>query len=115
MAKSLDLLREELATLENAAKSVPMPESQLWSKDMVLILSLALLVFGLMVIAVMVWLVFKGKEADQILRVCALPLIIVAAIFLIVVGFTNEQIGPVMGLLGSISGYILGANRSSNK
>jgi len=113
MAKSLDELYGELGALENAAKSVPMPQIQPWSKDMVLYLSLAILVFGLLVIVVMVYLVFKGKDADQVLRVCALPLIIVAAIFLVVVGYTSEQIAPVMGLLGAIAGYILGSKRSS--
>ena len=42
-----------------------------------------------------------------------LSLIIVAAIFLVVVGYTSEQIAPVMGLLGAIAGYILGSKRSS--
>lgn len=64
--------------------------------------------FGLVVFGVMAFLIHKGHDANNVLRVCALPLIIVSAIFLIVVGYSQQQIAPVMGLLGTVAGYLLG-------
>lgn len=86
--------------------------TQPWSKDLVMFLSLSILCFGLLVLLLMAYLVRQGMDADQILRVCALPLIIVAAIFLVVTGYASEQIAPVMGLLGAIAGYLLGSKRT---
>jgi hypothetical protein len=117
MQKSLDQLLAELAELEKTVKVAPGIDTyatQPWSKDIVLYLSFSILIFGLLVLAVMAWLVIKGREGDQILRVCALPLIIVAAIFLVVTGYTSEQIAPVMGLLGAIAGYLLGSKRTGD-
>jgi ABC-type xylose transport system permease subunit len=52
---------------------------------------------------------------NRLLRAFALVLIIVAAVFLIVAGYTEQQIAPVMGLLGTIAGYLLGSRHSSGE
>jgi hypothetical protein len=117
VAKNVDQLLNELADLQKKVQVDHIPINQLtqpWSKELVIFLSCLILVFGLLVLFIMAFLVIKGKEADQILRICALPLIIVTAIFLVVTGYTNEQISPVMGLLGAIAGYLLGAKKTSD-
>ncbi len=117
MAKSLDQLLNELADLQNKVQTNPIPTDHLnqpWSPKLVIFLSSAVLIFGLLVLFTMAYLVVKGQKADQILRICALPLIIIAAIFLVVTGFTNEQISPVMGLLGAIAGYLLGSKNTED-
>jgi len=35
-------------------------------------------------------------------------LIITGALFLVVAGYTDKQMAPVMGLLGTLAGYLLG-------
>lgn len=116
MEKGIDQLLTELDQMQRALNTSPAPTpalTQPWSKEIVLFLSCSILIFGLVVLFLMASLVRKGSDADQVLRVCSLPLIIVAAIFLVVTGYTSEQIAPVMGLLGAIAGYLLGAKRSS--
>lgn len=53
------------------------------------------------------WLYYRGAEPNSILRLVGLPLVILSAIFLVVVGYSQEQIAPVVGLLGAIAGYLL--------
>ena len=89
--------------------------SQEWTPELVQFLSSSILLFGIAIVVVMAILALKGQKADNIMRMCALPLIIVAAVFLVVTGYTNEQIAPVTGLLGAIAGYILGAQRAHPK
>jgi hypothetical protein len=40
-------------------------------------------------------------------------LIISSSIFLIVAGYTSQQIAPAMGLLGTLAGYLLGKESSA--
>jgi hypothetical protein len=115
MEQNLNQLSEKITSLKDKASGIRLPGegclTQPWTPEMVMLISLSILIFGLLVLSIMAWLVIKGKDADQILRVCALPLIIVAAIVLVVIGYTSEQISPVMGLLGAIAGYLLGSKR----
>jgi len=84
-----------------------------WSPQLALQLSSMILLFGIIVFALMTYLVNKKHNPNDILRIFALPLIVVSSIFLIVVGYSQEQIAPVIGLLGTIAGYLLGSK--SNK
>lgn len=80
-----------------------------WDASYTLWLSSIILVFGLIIFAIMAWLVARRHEHMAVLKVCALPLIIVSAIFLVIVGYSADQIAPVLGLLGSVAGYLLGS------
>jgi hypothetical protein len=50
----------------------------------------------------------KGRDMDAVLRVLGTLTIIIAAIFLVVAGYSDRQVAPAMGLLGTIAGYLLG-------
>ena len=80
-----------------------------WDKQLVLTLSTSILVFGILVILIMAYLVLKERNTTFVLRAFGVPLIIVAAIFLVVTGYSQDQIAPVIGLLGTIAGYLLGS------
>jgi len=70
------------------------------------------LVFGAMVFALQTWLVVKmplNWTPNAILRFNGLTLIITGAILLVTAGYSNEQMTPVIGLLGAIAGYLLGS------
>lgn len=58
--------------------------------------------------------VTKSGLNDQYFRAYALTLIVFAGLFLIVVGWNQDQLAGMMGLLGTLAGYILGDRRSSN-
>ena len=71
-------------------------------------MSAALLVFGVVVLLLATYLIKVGKSSEAVLRIFGTILIIVIAVFLVVAGYSDTQIAPVMGLLGTIAGYLLG-------
>src|SRR6266850_2732173 len=121
---ALEELRKEAAQKEQVVKkteeattgttqSVGQP---LWTPRIGLSLSYSILIFGLIVLVMMSVLVAKySVNINRLLRAFALVLIIVAAVFLIVAGYTEQQIAPVMGLLGTIAGYLLGSRHASDE
>jgi hypothetical protein len=74
------------------------------------ILSIAVLVFGLILCVVEIFVLFKKKEIcwDQSsIRVLGLTMVIVFGVFLITAGYSEYQIASMMGLLGTVAGYLL--------
>ena len=81
-------------------------------------LSLIVLGFGLLIIALETFIVFKfkGKIAtSSVIQFIIVTLIITSALFLITAGYGNDQIAPAMGLLGTIAGYLLGRSHKEDK
>ncbi|MFA0812350.1 hypothetical protein [Microbulbifer epialgicus] len=70
--------------------------------------SISILAFGVIFVLIMACLINKGKNPGDVLRACGTILIVISAIYLIVAGYSEDQIAPVIGLLGTIAGYILG-------
>ena len=75
-------------------------------------LSCILLSFGFLVVSVVAYLIKQGKDSEVLLRSFGTILIIISAVFLIVAGYSEKQIAPVIGLLGTIAGYLLGKSSS---
>ena len=71
--------------------------------------------FALILIAFMTYVIRKGANLDDTLKVFGTILIVVAAVFLIVAGYSEKQIAPVIGLLGTVAGYILGKQHSGKE
>jgi hypothetical protein len=101
-----------VSALEKAAAKAE-TESK-WSPSLVKFLTVSILAFGAAVLAMMSYLVMHDRNAGVVLRLFTVPLVIVSAVFLVVTGFSNEQITPVVGLLGTIVGYILGAHSAQS-
>ena len=72
-------------------------------------LSLGVLVFGLiLVIFTGIFAFKKGAGWDyEATRVFTISLIVTAGLFLITAGYSDQQIAPMFGLLGTIVGYLL--------
>jgi peptidoglycan/LPS O-acetylase OafA/YrhL len=73
-------------------------------------LSIGVLVFGILLIGLQVLVMLKmakGWETHST-RMVGLTLVIVAGLFLITAGYSQDQIAPMVGLLGTIAGYLLG-------
>ncbi len=49
----------------------------------------------------------KGWGSSSI-QMVGLTLVITAGLFLVVTGYSQAQIAPMIGLLGTIAGYLLG-------
>jgi hypothetical protein len=103
---------EKVATEQQVAQSSH-SEAGWWSVDDAMTISAAVLIFGLVIIVLATALLYKGKKADDVLRLFGTIIIVVSAVFLVVAGYTDTQIAPVIGLLGTIAGYLLG--RSENE
>lgn len=77
-------------------------------------LSCGVLIFGLIVMGIELYLMKVNTfDQNQTIKFVLVTLIITSALFLIAAGFSNNQIAPAMGLLGTIAGYLLG--RSDTK
>jgi hypothetical protein len=50
--------------------------------------------------------------ADESLRALTVTLIVVISLAMISSGYGKEQISPVLGLFGTIIGYLLGASKT---
>lgn len=75
-------------------------------------LSIVVLSFGfLLMLAVLIFL-YKSKKGfgNLTFKILGIILIATASLFLIVAGYSNDQITPVIGLLGTVAGYIFGSN-----
>lgn len=71
-------------------------------------LSLAVLGFGLMFAAVACYLREKLGTAETLFKLLALILLSTLAVVLITAGFSDKQMAPIVGLLGTALGYALG-------
>ena len=80
-----------------------------WTNQNAMTMSTVVLLFGIVVIAICAALMRGSRpSAEAVLRVFGTVLIIVGALFLVVAGYTDKQMAPVMGLLGTLAGYLLG-------
>lgn len=86
-----------------------------WSTTNAMTLSSAVLVFGFFVILIAAYLIKSGKSAESVLRIFGTILIVVSSLFLVVAGYSDKQIAPVLGLLGTIVGYLLGKEECKKK
>ena len=72
-------------------------------------LSLFILLFGILLIICEMILVRHSKIcAEDTIKFIVITIIIVSTLFLITAGYSNNQIAPAVGLLGTITGYLLG-------
>lgn len=78
--------------------------------NMEIYLSLGVLAFGLVLIIFTGFVASKKKLGwdQEATRVFAVSVIVTAGLFLITAGYSDQQIAPMFGLLGTIVGYLLG-------
>lgn len=83
--------------------------SQPWSAELIRFLAMSLLAFTLCALLLGTLLLWRSKaSASQVLRIFGILSIIGVSAFLLVVGYSNEQLTPIVGLFGAIAGYLLG-------
>lgn len=72
-------------------------------------MSIFILIFAILVLFMEFLLIFYNKLGnEQGIKIFAVTIIITSGLFLITAGYSNDQIAPVIGLLGTIAGYLLG-------
>lgn len=76
-------------------------------------LSYGILLFFFLALFLESILVFFEKiNGEQGLRLLAITLIIGSSLFLVTAGYNNDQIAPIIGLLGTVAGYLLGNTKA---
>lgn len=77
-------------------------------------MSLYVLAFGLILSLFAGIIAFKTKGWNrEITNIFTVIIIVTAGLFLMTAGYSNQQIAPMYGLLGTIVGYLLGKTRPS--
>lgn len=71
---------------------------------------IAILVFGAFVIFLEIYVMLSQKRYWDVwsFKILGLTIVVVCGMFLVVAGYTQEQIAPMMALLGTVAGYMLG-------
>jgi hypothetical protein len=110
--QSADYISSLIATQE-AATPPPAVKPHWWTADNALTISSIVLIFGLCVMFMSARALMRGIPAAAVLRLFGMLTIIVMAVFLIVAGYNTEQVAPVVGLLGTLAGYLVGRSASS--
>jgi hypothetical protein len=114
MNDKLERLRQESEQAVNAISQASSVSSvvaggQPWNPWLISFLTLLILVFSGFVLHYMRSMLKDGNSPGEILRLATMPMVITAAIFLVLLGYSNEQMTPVIGLLGTMIGYVLGS------
>lgn len=75
-------------------------------------LGICLLIFGVIVIFVEFLIIRRldNLRSEGAIKFISVTLIIIGGLFLITSGFSGEEIAPIVGLLGTVAGYLLGKN-----
>lgn len=101
--------------LETTAKSAQdLHSSQPWSPELVKFLVLAVLVFTVIALLLSTVLLWKrSADPSAVLRIFGVLAIIGVSAILLVAGYSNQQLTPIIGLFGAIAGYLLGRDANS--
>ncbi len=107
---------EAATNASEGAGNIATPVSLL--SDQEFFLTLLLLLFGLVIIAIE-FVILRKRQNDKVEDVSKLfvvTLIIIGTLVLIGAGLSNDQIAPAVGLFGTIAGYLLGrSDRNGTK
>jgi len=88
--------------------------SSTWTHSSVEFLAIAILtvvVLTLLMAAVLMWR--HRSSSSQILRTFGVIMIVGFATLLLVIGYSSEQLTPIIGLFGAVAGYLLGKDAST--
>lgn len=89
-------------------------KKQWWTTQDAMTVSTVLLIFGFLAMVLVGQLLMRDRRADDVLKTLGVILIIFATLFLVVAGYNDQQIAPVIGLYGTIAGYLLGRAASGS-
>lgn len=107
-----DALNREMLAL-NEAMQTPEFAGQTWTAELVQYLAISVLAFTFVTLIMCTALLWKREATPLgILRVFGIMSIIGVSAVLLVVGYSSQQLTPIVGLFGAIAGYLLGKDTS---
>lgn len=112
---ALDKAQNAVDASASAATGAMNVSSQGWSAELVQFLSVSVLVFTFGALLLGATLLWRSRASpSNVLRVFGVICIIGISALLLVVGYSNEQLTPIVGLFGAIAGYLLGKDSSNS-
>ena len=81
-----------------------------WTPNNAMTVCCLVLIFGVVIMCLTAFL-GRNEKSEDYTRFNLITLVIIASIFLVVAGYTEQQIVPVTGLLATIVGYVLGSHK----
>ena len=112
MSTDTDSAMSALDIAQKTIEKAPIITSKLtqpWSQELVKFLAVCVLGFSCLALITAAVLLWRDKaKSQQVLRVIGVISIIGFSALLLVVGYDNDQLTPIIGLFGAISGYLIG-------
>lgn len=109
-------LKMAQAEYSTASQAVTSQQQQPWNPELATYLSTSILIFTVIGLVLATTLLWRGNAAPQfVLKVFGVLFIIGLSAFLLVVGYSNAQLTPIVGLFGAIAGYLLGKETGNGK
>ena len=85
-----------------------------WSPELVKFLAIAILAFTLLSLLLCAVLLWRSRATGyHVLRIFGVLSIIGVSALLLAVGYSNEQLTPIVGLFGAVAGYLLGKDTTT--
>ena len=104
---ALAALERAQAAFDGSAKQASW--IQPWSPELVKFLATSVLLFSAFAMCIAAVLLWRAKATPtHTLRILGVITILCFSALLLVVGYDNQQLTPIVGLFGAISGYLLG-------
>ncbi len=98
------------------AQAAPSTWTQPWSPSLVQFLAIGVLLFAFAALILATALLWRSHApAHHVLRVFGVITILGFSSLLLVIGYSNEQLTPIVGLFGAIAGYLLGKDNQSKE
>lgn len=109
---ALDMAQQALDKTQGASAAWVQP----WSQDLVKFLSIGVLGFSCIALVMATVLFWRSRAPPhQVLRAFGVISILGFSALLLVVGYNNEQLTPIVGLFGAIAGYLLGKDAKAEQ
>ena len=106
---------QEITAMLDAASAAAAPSVnsaalfQPWTPDLIRYLVVAVLVFTMISLVLSTLLLWRrNAHGDTVLKVFGIISIVGISAVLLVAGYNNDQLTPIVGLFGAIAGYLLG-------
>ena len=108
-------LMRQIPTLNASADNPSSPQARVHT-GFEIALSIGVLVFGAVAMGLQILVMLRqNKYWDMLaIKIVGLTLVITAGLFLIVAGYSQEQVAPMMGILGTVVGYLLGKDHAAD-
>lgn len=105
---------QQAADAATAAAQATEPALHGWSAELVKFLASSILIFTLLALVLCAVLLWRSRATGyHVLRIFGVITIVGVSALLLVVGYSNEQLTPIVGLFGAIAGYLLGKDTTT--